>query len=369
MLGAKSPEDMIALGKKLQEQGEALKTKEAEVKQEELREDHDEALEMNDAFDKDKAHGEALEMNAEFNKDKDHEEALGINKEIDEAKAAGIRVQEKAKFAEEARLSAEADRAVAAEVLKKLQGSDTAPMPAEKTEPMNTESVAEASVEDAKDTDETLIEKIGAPDNETFKKYGSKMREAADALVSLKEKIIANDKKLKDENLEFKSAEWKILWDENEALNDQRNELLSDATRGSKAIDLDPYLRENERDAELKKYRETAMSDPYIVLHIVESGNLGYTHREKEGLGKINAELRSNPEFMSRVLDKLSSRAAEGFWAHTQGETAKDKNLYIKAVKKNHLNYQWGKPEWKSDPKIQKTALESGLSSAYLYKS
>jgi len=149
VLGAKSPEDMIALGKKLQEQGEALKAEEVGVKQEELSEDHSEGLEMNAAFDKDKAHGEAMEMNAEFKKDKDHEEALGINKEIDEAKAAEVRAQEKAKFAEEARLSAEADKAAAAEILKKLQGGDAETAPVKKAEAVATEkaTLAEATVE------------------------------------------------------------------------------------------------------------------------------------------------------------------------------------------------------------------------------
>jgi len=154
IMGAKSPEDMIALGKKLQEQGEILKAEEAGVKQEELSEDQDEAIEMNTAFDKDKAHGEALEMNAEFKKDKDHEEALGINKEIDEAKAAEAKAQEQAKFAEEVRLSAEADAKKAALLLEKIQSGNLT------SEIKSTENAEPVKQESAERIDSLSLEKL-----------------------------------------------------------------------------------------------------------------------------------------------------------------------------------------------------------------
>jgi chromatin segregation and condensation protein Rec8/ScpA/Scc1 (kleisin family) len=185
IMGAKSPEDMIALGKKLQEQGETLKAEEAGVKQEELSEDQGEAIEMNTAFDKDKAHGEALEMNAEFKKDKDHEEALGINKEIDEAKAAEAKAQEQAKFAEEVRLSAEADKAAAAKILKKLQGGDEETIPAEKTETVVTEEVAPAEKGSGIDAVEINNRIVNLPEH--------KQQAAIDSLAQNEIQAIAKD--------------------------------------------------------------------------------------------------------------------------------------------------------------------------------
>jgi hypothetical protein len=86
---------------------------------------------------------------------------------------------------------------------------------------------------------------------------------------------------------------------------------------------------------------------------MVEAGELGNGYQENRGIGKISPELRSNPEFMSLVLDKLTAQGAWGFWAHAIGETANDKNLFIEAIKKNPINYQFGKTEWNRDPKVR----------------
>ena len=72
---------------------------------------------------------------------------------------------------------------------------------------------------------------------------------------------------------------------------------------------------------------------------------------------------------MTELLDSLPDRnAAQNFWASCTGEARQSRELYITAVQKNHLNYQFGPKEWKKDPEIQQIAVKSGLSSVYLEK-
>ena len=94
VMKAESPEDMIALGKKLQEQGEALKAENAGIEDEEVGEegkyeagkkemldkDHDEANEMNESFDENKAAEAAAAKEAT-------EEAARAEEDLEIAKA------------------------------------------------------------------------------------------------------------------------------------------------------------------------------------------------------------------------------------------------------------------------------------------
>jgi len=136
VMKAESPEDLIATGKKLQEQGEALKLEQESVKQEEAGEDQ--KHEAAETEMKNELHGEANEMNKEFDANKAAEEAA----------------LEKARIAEEDRLQAVAEAEQLAAVRAKLNGESVeAPVAQESAEPVvvengaveNTESAAEAN--------------------------------------------------------------------------------------------------------------------------------------------------------------------------------------------------------------------------------
>ncbi len=131
VLSAKTPDDMIATGKKLQEQGEALKMEEESVKQEEMDEARDEADAENVKFNERKS-GEKAEA--------ERDEAIEMNKDFDKAKIAEEKAKENAKIAEEARLSAEADAAKAAELLEKIKSGKLGTAPEEKGEAMKVEN-------------------------------------------------------------------------------------------------------------------------------------------------------------------------------------------------------------------------------------
>lgn len=105
VLSAKTPEDLIALGKKLQEQGEVLKLEEDSVKQEEAQE---EALE---------ADKNALIENA-------HEEALVENEKFDENKAAEKAEAEQAAHEQYVQQQAEAEEVRLTEIRTKLNGEE-----------------------------------------------------------------------------------------------------------------------------------------------------------------------------------------------------------------------------------------------------
>lgn len=233
----------------------------------------------------------------------------------------------------------------------------------------------EALIENAdRESGKTIEEKIGAPKTEMFQKYGSRMREASSELVGVKEKMRANREKIDDRNLDM--TERKRAQGENDTLNDQRNRLLRDADFGAEVIryrskksDESYEAYERYKRKEMDEYERTAMQDPVIVMNLAKAGEFGTGYRENEGVGKIDRKLRGNPEFMMKVLEALpSSRAAESFSAHTYGLTPQHRELYIAAVKKNHLNYQFGPKEWTTDPEIQKIALASGLDERYLEK-
>ncbi len=126
VMKAESPEELIALGKKLQQQGEALQAEEGGIRQEETQKGKMEAQksEMIES-----AHGEALEENVTRDKekmDKAHGEALKENKAFDEAKAAKAAEEEakrKAELAEQDRLQAEEDAKKAADILERIKGA------------------------------------------------------------------------------------------------------------------------------------------------------------------------------------------------------------------------------------------------------
>ncbi len=301
----------------------------------------------------DAARAENAERDAAAKKEGDHVEALEMNKAFDESQAAEKAAQERAKIAEADKLSAEADAAAAAKLAEQIKSGNVG------VEVQSAEVVQ----------DKPIGNTFEAPKNETFEKYGEKMRGAAAELVNVKKQMQANEKIMYSKELDM--AERLKAQDENKALNETRNKLREDALFGAEFrrqktgesySEYSDYQRKT-----LDEYRDAAMQDPQTVLSMLESGELGNGYREGEGVGQISEELRENPEFMAKALELLpNGRAAENFWVHVKGEARNNSELYIAAVKKNHLNYQWGSKEWKTDPEIQKIALESGLDPMYL---
>ncbi len=179
VLSAKNPDDMIATGKKLQEQGEVLKAEEDGVKQEEKEEAHGEANIENANFDERKAKEKA---------ESEQGEAIEMNKDFDKAKVAEEKAREKAELAEEARLSDEADAIKAAELLEKIKSG----------------KVESASVENIKDLEAELAtvskemqslakifnqkewdKKWEKKQRELNREYGSKNKELLDKLAKV----------------------------------------------------------------------------------------------------------------------------------------------------------------------------------------
>lgn len=359
VMNAKTPEDLIALGKKLQQQGETLKLEEEGLKQEE---------------------GMQIEKEVEMNVTKDeadYQESVKAQESADMDKMIEIdriqtekEAQEQVEHEEYVKKTQEDEAAKLAEIRAKLNGEDAGMQTQETIEFTKVENVEESGSQEA------LIERIGTPSNELFEKYGSKMRESADELVVTVQKMAENEKKLRE--VEFKSPEWQKLWDENRALNERRNELSEDASWGNRVISnngqrasesYDQYT--DRRSGELKKYREVAMDDPHVVLRMIEAGELG-GDANGDGLGKVSERLMSDPEFVHEAI-KLSKKYTENsyagwFWRNVSGEAKANRQLFLEAIKVNHLNYQFGSQEMKSDPEIQKIALESGLDPIYLYK-
>jgi hypothetical protein len=185
VMNAKSPEDLILLGKKLQEQGEALKLEEDGVKKEGIENDHEEALKDNESFDKEKAHGEALEENKAFEEDKATKEA----EKAAEEERKRLQAEENAKKVAE-------DEQKAAELLEKIKSGNlgtekpTDAVSGEKIEAMQTEkSSGEFSQED--------IEKI----------YGLSEKDMQDLMNS--RGFIEGGVKSDDPNRKEKMEEWR----------------------------------------------------------------------------------------------------------------------------------------------------------------
>ena len=218
---------------------------------------------------------------------------------------------------------------------------------------------------------EVVVEKQQEePKNEMFEKYGEKMRASARELVNViremtvKRGIMYNSSLSMEERLKAQGDE--------RALNDKRNKLWGDALSGvdfrrQKGTEDYTEYRDYQHHA-MDEYRRVALQDPETVLLLAESGELGDGYRPDEGIGMVDEKLRSNPEFMHKMLGVLPTAGAESFWVHVRGEAMKDRSLYIAAIQKNHLNYQWGSDEMKKDPEVQKVALASGLDPVYLNK-
>ncbi len=288
----------------------------------------------------------------------DHEEALGMEEGRNAAIAEAAQVeqarQEAARHAEE-KAAAEAADAARAEALLAQIKSGEAPQ-------------AEAVEGSTISNQEPIEERLEAPRTPMFEKYGNTMRQAAGELVKVMKAMDENQEAIN--SAQYGTPEAKQLWDEQQALNDERNRLLDNVTGGNRVIEFENkssvWSEQNKYESsEVRKYKAAAMSDPKTVMLLAEAGQLALDYRSRE----IGESLSSNAEFMAKLLKSLPNRnAAQYFWASCTGEARKSRELYIAAVQKNHLNYQFGPKEWTTDSKIQEIAIESGLSPMYLQK-
>lgn len=375
VIDAKSPEDLIAAGKKLQEQGEALKMEQESVKQEETGDEMIGAAQTEAGF-----------MNTEFDESRAAEkvetERLATEEvAAEQAESERVAAEEQAAHEELVKKTEAADQDKIAELRAKLNGENVEAAPVE--------GVEAVKVENTENNQEELIEKIGSPKSEMFEKYGSRMREAADELVVVSKEMKTEDEKLKAISKEYaevkdetKRTELSNSYDEvkkkRDALNERFNALKRDASFGAEVIPRsgqkagETYTESfNRRDAELKKYKDASMNDPHVVLRLIEAGAIG-GDANGDGLNGVAERLMSDSEFVSEAI-KLTAKDSSGsyagwFWRNVSGEARANRELFAEAIKANHLNYQYGSAGWKSDPEIQKVALESGLDKAYLYK-
>ena len=304
--------------------------------------------------------------------DKMEGEARGEHKTFKTAEAQAVeaaRLQAEAaartEQAEQDRLEREEDLAKATTLLETIKSGN---LGAETTQ---TAQAAESGV--AAGSERPIEERLEAPETEMSEKYGERIRKAAKELVKVVKELEVSDAKLK--SVDRQSAEWQPAVKEYNAINAKRNRLRSEATwddtilRKQNSGETDTAYH-NYQGKALGEYQQTAMQDPVAALALAEAGELSENGPPSEGLGigRASKELRSNDEYMRRMLDVLDQNSAQSFWAYTIGEARQDKELYLKAVRKNHLNYQFGSKEWKLDPEVQKIALASGLSPMYLQK-
>lgn len=218
---------------------------------------------------------------------------------------------------------------------------------------------------------------LEAPKTEMFQKYGEKMRLDSSRVAEIMREIRKHDDMKNNQDLDYEDrlqAEKASF-----ALNEKRNQLLDGAffgTTDTRAFRQELGLR-NQKIGEasteywdylskvLDEYYDAAMQDPVTVMNLAEAGAINGDAHAKS----IGEKLRSNPEFMRKLLDVLpQNKTAESFWQYVAGDAQNDRGLYIAAIRKNHLNYQYGPKDWKTDPEVQKIALESGLDSMYLQK-
>ncbi len=272
---------------------------------------------------------------------------------------------------------AEAERA-AAEALAEAQQAEEKARALEERKNEDAEKIAALRAEITgegkpaqEEAQEVVVEKQQeVPKNEMLEKYSGKMRAFAQELLrvtkemSAKQEIMGNDSLPMEERLKAQS--------ENEALKNSRRELKESSLRKPdfrrKKFDETYNEYSDYQYKEMDKYEQAEKGDPETVLLLAEAGDLGKDSSPNTGIGKVDSKLRRDPDFMRKMLGVMSKNSAEAFWAHTEGDARKDKSLYIAAIQKNHLNYQWGSDEMKKDPEVQKVALASGLYPMYLKK-
>jgi hypothetical protein len=314
-----------------------------------------------------------------------HTEANQMNKDLDSAKA---QAEEAARLKAEADMrakQAEQDQAARAEELE-AAAALIERIKSGKVETRQGESVGAQGVsvergrteiplgsKDEAIDERPIEERLEASKTEMSEKYGETIRRAAKELAGVVKEMRSKDAELR--TLEYQSPEWKKANGEYNVLNDRRNKLRDEATWNTEILrnqksgeSWSDYS--NYQGRTLAEYQRTAHHDPQAVLSLAEAGELSEQGPPSEGLGigRVSKKLRSNKEYMTRMLDVLDRTGAQSFWAYTMGEARQDKDLYLTAVRKNHLNYQFGPKEWTTDPEVQKIALESGLDRMYLQK-
>ena len=248
VMDAKSPEDLIALGKKLQEQGEALKLEKDGVEKEEMGNDHEEALKDNETFDKEKAHGEALEENNAF------DEAEATKKASEEAEKARIQAEEDAKKIAE-------DAKKAEELLANIKNGN-----------LGTKKPAEAVSEEKAETEKDIPE-------------GEKID-----VIALNNKIVNMGEKARNEALENLTQE-------------EISAVAKNIAQGDSERMID-FLRNFNNKAEI-------VSQPEITNKFKEILSTGRVHLYNidriQNLPGISKEIFSDPEVQKGVQNSIRS--------------------------------------------------------------
>lgn len=333
IMTAKTPEELILIGKKLQEQGEVLKAEQEGVEEEETgvdeqyavgkEADYKEAIKENEILD---AHVSAIDEDETFNKEREENiEREKLQQEKDAAKLAEIR-------------SAINGGAGNANVIEHVF----------------------SSVEDDESGQQVLIEKLGAPTDEMFKEYGEKMRETADMLV-------LKNKEMLEASAGGDMEKFKTLREERNKL---RNEMYGD---GVLKFSGSQSEQDKKRMQQGEKYHEVALADPQVVLSLVEAGELGNGgDRGLGGFEKVPVKLMADKDFVKEIINLLEKKPASAengyFWRAVGGLAKMDKELFKRAVALNTLNYQHGNEDMKNYAEIQAIALENGLDAIYLSK-
>lgn len=149
---------------------------------------------------------------------------------------------------------------------------------------------------------------------------------------------------------------------------------------GKNIIDLpkkdygeDEYQYSKRVDEERRNFNNLVEDNSEIITALIEAGEI-IGDSQYGFKNKVSSRLCGDKKFIKKALDLLENSDSGNYnkgaiWGGVRGEVLADKDLYLRAVKLNPLNYQFGLKEWKSDPEVQKVAVdEGGLDPTYLYK-
>lgn len=208
-----------------------------------------------------------------------------------------------------------------------------------------------------KNIDKPTIVKNGAEalDVSKFEEHRHLMREAAVELISVQKELNETIAERTAMNVPEKDTDkWIKVNNQHNELLKRKTELLTQATWGSVKL-LGPAKGSHQ------EYNKLAMSDPVTVLYLAKSGGFFFVRRpnRNEGFYQVNVSLRSNVEYMTRILNVLSTKQARYFWAYCRGEAQDNKALFLATIRKNPNNYIIGPDKWKDDPEVQRIAIES----------
>lgn len=330
-----------------------------------------------------------------------YEEASETNKDFDENKVAEEAVKRKAEIAAQEMLQAQQDAAKLAEVRAKISGGKTvAEQLADKSSKpedlskygvytdeerervVNTTNAElktytdalekqkgekSATVENVEPTNDIKEDTKEQPEktDPRLEKYMGTIRESLNKMKILndgEEKIRATGKYVSNENM------YNLVGHIQNGRDSEGKNIIDVPKKEPGELEYQ-YIKRVGKSKE--EFGELTKDNREIMFALAEVGQIG---NSQDGLkNEVSDRLCGDKKFIADVLQAIKNSGKGGYakgmiWGSVRGEAGSDKDLYLEAVKLNPLNYQFGSNEWKSDPEIQKVALESGLDSMYLYK-